>query len=60
MDQAETDIEFLKSLGAPSGDGVDGEGLLNSLNDRINKLRTEFIAIVKDHDFNLNAKIDSN
>lgn len=29
------------------------------MNDRINKLRAEFIGIVKDHDFNLNAKMDT-
>lgn len=32
--------------------------MLNAMNDRINKLRSEFVAIVKDHDFNLNAKMD--
>jgi hypothetical protein len=32
--------------------------MLNAMNDRINKIRSEFVAIVKDHDFNLNAKVD--
>ena len=33
--------------------------MLNAMNDRINKIRSEFVEIVKDHDFNLNAKMDS-
>ena len=32
--------------------------MLNAMNDRINKIRSEFVAIVKEHDFNLNAKVD--
>ena len=41
MGDAETAIDFLKKLGAPSGGG-DGAGLLDALNDMTEKLRQEF------------------
>ena len=44
MGDAETAIDFLKKLGAPSGggDGAAGSGLLDALNDMTEKLRQEF------------------
>lgn len=41
MGDAETAIDFLKKLGAPSG-GDGGAGLLDALNDMVEKLRKEF------------------
>lgn len=41
MGDAETAIDFLKKLGAPSG-GDGGAGLLDALNDMTEKLRQEF------------------
>ena len=41
MGDAETAIDFLKKLGAPSG-GDGGAGLLDALNDMTEKLRKEF------------------
>ena len=41
MGDAETTIDFLKKLGAPSG-GDGGAGLLDALNDMTEKLRKEF------------------
>lgn len=41
MGDAETAIDFLKKLGAPSGGGG-GAGLLDALNDMTEKLRQEF------------------
>ena len=41
MGDAETAIDFLKKLGAPSG-GEGGAGLLDALNDMTEKLRKEF------------------
>jgi len=41
MGDAETAIDFLKKLGAPSG-GDGGAGLLDALNDMTDKLRKEF------------------
>ena len=60
VEKIEADIEFLKALGAPAGDG-DGSntaGLMKALNDRIEQLRTEFAENVKTVDFNTNAKVD--
>ena len=41
MGDAETAIDFLKKLGAPSG-GEGGAGLFDALNDMTEKLRKEF------------------
>ena len=41
MGDAETAIDFLKKLGAPSGSGEGGAGLLDALNDMTEKLRKE-------------------
>lgn len=55
MSDAEAAIEMLKALGAPKGDdGNASAGLM----DMIEKMRVEFREKVKQHDFNMNAKID--
>ena len=48
MSNAETDIDFLKKLGAPSTDGNPSAGLFDAINDLGNKLRGEFDAKLKD------------
>jgi len=47
LGDAETDIDLLKKLGAPKGDGA-GAGLFDAINDLGFKLRSEFDAKLKD------------
>ena len=55
MKDAEDAIELLKTMGAPTGDGVDNSAGLIAI---IEKMKVEFDEKVKRHDFNVNAKID--
>jgi len=56
MGDAETAIDFLKKLGAPSG-GDGGAGLLDALNDMTEKLRKEFDGKLQDTKDNLTGKM---
>ena len=48
MNKAETDIDFLKKLGAPSQGDNPSAGLFDAINDLGDKLRGEFDAKMKD------------
>ena len=48
MSAAEAQIELLKKMGAPQGDGDSGAGLLDALNDITDKLRKELMGKIDD------------
>ena len=58
MGDAETAIDFLKKLGAPSGSDGAGAGLFDALNDMTEKLRKEMNEKIEGAKDGLNAKMD--
>lgn len=48
MAAAEAQIELLKKMGAPQGDGDSGAGLLDALNDITDKLRKDLMEKIDD------------
>lgn len=56
MGDAETAIDFLKKLGAPTG-GDGGAGLLDALNDMTEKLRKEFNDKLQEQNNDLQGKM---
>ena len=55
MSDAEAQIELLKKMGAPTGDGDSGAGLLDALNDITDKLRKDLMDKIDD----LTARVEA-